>query len=343
VHSAASFRQRRYFAKVLESLGISELEERAYDALLGHGGSSAGELSQTLALNPTAARKLLASLEAKGLVTRSAAGSRRWTATDPEIALEVLILRRREDLERLRLSIPELIEKHRARRSHGAAELVEIVTGREAVARWFVQLQLSARTEILSLDRPPYVTPMVNELELELLGRGIRYRAIYDPEALEIPGELDVLRQVMAAGEQARTVSGLPAKLVIADDRLALMPIRADDPAAGSVVVHGSSLLETLRMFFESLWSQAAPIRFDGSDLAASPDEARADRLPAQVERILPLLAAGLTDRAIAGQLELSPRTFDRRMRELMDALHARTRFQAGALAARRGWLGHDE
>jgi sugar-specific transcriptional regulator TrmB/DNA-binding CsgD family transcriptional regulator len=321
---------------MLEPLGVSEIEERAYDALLERAGLSMTDLTQTLGVSRPVTSRVLSSLEAKGLVGRSAGGGRRYVAAAPDIAIEMLLLRRQEDLERVRLSIPGFLEKHRSSRTSTAEELVEVVTGQEAVGQWFVQLQLSARREVLSLDRPPYVTPMVNEVELDLLGRGIRYRAIYDQEALQIPGQVEVLRQSIAAGEEARTLAGLPAKLAIADDRLALMPIRADDPAAGSVVVHGSSLLDALVMFFENLWNRAVPLRFDDEGL--NPEEREA--LPPGAEEILPLLAAGLKDQVIARQLGLSPRTFDRRMRQLMDALDARTRFQAGLTAAFRGWLG---
>ena len=324
---------------MLEPLGISQVEERAYDALLERAGSSLTDLAQALGVSRPVAKRVLSSLEAKGLVSRSAAGGRRYVAAAPDIAIEMLLLRRQEDLERVRLSIPGFLEKHRSSRTSTAEELVEVVTGQEAVGQWFVQLQLSARREVLSLDRPPYVTPMVNEIELDLLARGIRYRAVYDQEALQISGQVEVLRQSIAAGEEARTLAGLPAKLAIADDRLALMPIRADDPAAGSVVVHASSLLDALVMFFESLWSRAVPLRFDDEGL----NEEEREALPAGAEEILPLLAAGLKDQVIARQLDLSPRTFDRRIRQLMDALDARTRFQAGLTAALRGWLGDRE
>ena len=48
---------------------------------------------------------------------------------------------------------------------------------------------------------------------------------------------------------------------------------------------------------------------------------------------------AGLKDEAAARQLGVSLRTVHRRTSVLMAELDARTRFQAGLLAARRGWL----
>lgn len=54
---------------------------------------------------------------------------------------------------------------------------------------------------------------------------------------------------------------------------------------------------------------------------------------------LLPLLTAGLTDRAIAGHLGWHERTAQCRLRAMMTRLDATTRYQAGYQAIRRGWL----
>ncbi|WP_336204157.1 response regulator transcription factor [Nonomuraea sp. LPB2021202275-12-8] len=94
--------------------------------------------------------------------------------------------------------------------------------------------------------------------------------------------------------------------------------------------MHSSSLLDALVSLFEVLWRSALP-------LPAAPSSGQAD-LPDP--ELFTLLAAGLKDEAVARQLGVSLRTVHRRVSELMDRLGARTRFQAGLLAARRGWWG---
>ena len=54
---------------------------------------------------------------------------------------------------------------------------------------------------------------------------------------------------------------------------------------------------------------------------------------------ILRLLAQGLTDDAVARRVGLAKRTYHRRIDILWSKLGAKSRFQAGALASRRGWL----
>jgi DNA-binding NarL/FixJ family response regulator len=55
--------------------------------------------------------------------------------------------------------------------------------------------------------------------------------------------------------------------------------------------------------------------------------------------RILSLLSDGRSDSTIARESGISLRTVERRVRSLMDRLGAKTRFQAGVQAARRGWI----
>jgi DNA-binding NarL/FixJ family response regulator len=54
---------------------------------------------------------------------------------------------------------------------------------------------------------------------------------------------------------------------------------------------------------------------------------------------LLSLAVAGLTDEAMAHQLNVSRRTIERRLRKIMQCAGATSRVQLGLLAARRGWL----
>ncbi|MEV6046162.1 sigma factor-like helix-turn-helix DNA-binding protein [Streptomyces xanthochromogenes] len=55
--------------------------------------------------------------------------------------------------------------------------------------------------------------------------------------------------------------------------------------------------------------------------------------------QMLTLLVSGLKDEAIARQLGWSVRMMRRRISRLHEELGAANRFQAGVIAARRGWI----
>jgi len=92
--------------------------------------------------------------------------------------------------------------------------------------------------------------------------------------------------------------------------------------------VRAPGLVTLVSELFEQLWLRAAPLDHPDGDGAV--DDRR---------RILELLMSGTKDETIARQLGLSLRTVRRRVADLMDELGARTRFQAGVEAHRRGLL----
>jgi DNA-binding CsgD family transcriptional regulator len=154
-----------------------------------------------------------------------------------------------------------------------------------------------------------------------MLARGVRARAIYSSDALDVPGQLETLEFLMEAGEEARVFPFVPVKLAIADGKIGLAPLRiSEEGLAGAVLVHESPLLDALVMLFELVWQRAAPIgSFEGEAVFGHEEE-----------RILSLMVAGLKDQSIARQLGIGLSTVERRVRAMMQQLGARTRFQAG-------------
>lgn len=320
---------------MLDGLGLSSDQEAVYVALVDMSPATLEEISQRCPGVP--AGQVIADLERAGLVSRLADSPGcgvAYTAAPPDVALELLVRAREQELARARLSVAHLAVRYRqARVSAGPHEVIEVVTTREATALRWEQLQRSARNEVRSFDRPPYVSLDTNSVEEEMLAAGVAYRAVYHPAGLAIPGRPAALRAMIAAGEQARVTESVPVKMFIADNRMALIPLEVGGSAEASLIIRASSMLDTLAALFELVWERAIPVHADG-DLPATGTG------PSQEEAaLLGLLAAGLTDAAIARHLGTHPRTVQRRVRELLDRLDAGTRFQAGLQAVRRGWL----
>ena len=330
---------------MLKAVGLNEQQERVYRALLEFPGEPPAALGARLALSAQEMDAALSSLETLGLVSRGP-GSSSPVPAPPDVAVEALITRRQEELGRARLAAAQLAKTFRSVTRHSPAELVEVIAGREPVRTRFEQLQLGARKEVLVFDKPPYASPIgANKLELEYLGRGVANRSVYDTLSLEVPGQVEWLSEVVPAGEQARVFPGLPLKLAIADRKLGLVPISIEEPSMqeGALLVHPSGLLDALVALLETLWKQSIPIEQallppgEGASAVISPDKGRAPG--PEDRRLLALMAAGLTDEAIARQLGIGSRTVRRRTSALMRALGVQTRFQAGLQAAKRGWL----
>jgi DNA-binding CsgD family transcriptional regulator len=322
---------------VLDGLGLTSDQEAVYAALVDVPSATLQEISRRCPGVP--AGQVIGDLERAGLVSRladSPGSGVSYTAAPPDVALELLARAREQELARARLSVAELAARYRqARVSAGPHEVIEVVTTREATALRWEQLQRSAREQVRSFDRPPYVSSSLdtNPVEEEMLAAGVAYRCVYHPAGFAIPGRPAAMRTMIAAGEQARVTESVPVKMFIADDQMGLIPLEVGGNAEASLIIRASSMLDTLVALFDLVWERAIPIHADG-DLP-SPGTG-----PSQEEAaLLGLLAAGLTDAAIARHLGSHPRTVQRRVRELLDRLDAGTRFQAGLQAVRRGWL----
>jgi sugar-specific transcriptional regulator TrmB len=326
----------------LSILGVGEFEERAYRILLRWPGLTVNGLADRIGSPAGRVRRAVARLEQTGLITRSPVPTPRLLPVAPDAAIEALVRRQESELERIRALATAWVADFRSGRSTGPTELIEVVIGADAVLSRFDQLQRAATEEVQVLDTPPYARaagPDTNAVEFEVLARGVTCKAIYDRAALEqAPNAVTAILRYVAAGEQARVTSELPLKLATFDRRTAFIPQSIDQgDIASAIVVHPCSLLDVLLLVFDQLWRQATPLTAHGS-LRAADEEGTFE--PAEHDRrVLVLLASGMKDEAIARHLGWSYRTTRRRIATLMAALGAETRFQAGLLAARAGWL----
>lgn len=325
---------------VLESLGVSHREEQLYRVLVAQPNLTLGELAHAAGMTPPTAKKTLMQLEEKGLVSRTPEARLRFVPTAPDVALEALIARREEELARAKVEAGRLLEQFRASADYAATTSpVDLVNGYEATRQRVIQVQRSARSEVRIFDRPPYVIPPgPNTEELLLLESGIRYRVIYDETSFDVAGTLDDAKACAAAGEEARVFSGVPIKLIAADRRLAL----THDPRKqlqDVLVVHHSPLLNAVINYFDLLWEQATPLFGEDAGSTSRGDLGGTDIDDIVDRQILAMLSAGAGDEAIARRLGLGARTVRRRLARLMESLQAKTRFQAGVSATKRGWI----
>lgn len=316
----------------LALLGLGDSEERVYEALLNDPGASLADVARAVGLGRTAADAALRDLERAGLLSRVPTRPQRFLPAAPQSAVETLIRKQQETFEAARLQAWHLQERFRlsdrARRS--PLDLIEVVTDVQTIVERMHGMEKEAQQEALAFMLPPFATGTDEGVALtaETLERGVTMRTIYDPEVLELPGELASIRACAGLGEQCR-VGPVPMKMLIVDHRVALVPLRVGDigdrsALEGAIFVNASPLLDALIVLFESLWKQAERLPFDPR--TAVPD----GRLDETDKAIVTLLATGQQDAAIARTLALSHRTVGRRIALMMQRLGVRTRFQLG-------------
>ncbi|MFJ6016341.1 LuxR C-terminal-related transcriptional regulator [Streptomyces sp. NPDC092952] len=318
----------------LQDLGLSAGAEAVYLTLVERGPQTPDELTGgpgPAGVPPGGLWDAVAELSAIGLVSRVGG---RLTAQPPRSVLEA-VAERRARQARIAYESATALSRYWLDHTAGAGyvEVVDTSERRGEVQSW---VHDGAVSQVRALSIGPVGggerTPEVGPGTLDALGRGVAYRVVYSVDILQDPKALDVAHACVARGEQARVFPDVALNLLVCDDRFAVVSVAAPNRTGHhSVVVQPSGLLDGLVGVFESYWQLAVPLPRAGEAVTseAGPEE----------RQLLSCLSAGLTDESIAREFKVSERTVARRIARLQEMLGAKTRFQLGVQASRRGWL----
>jgi DNA-binding CsgD family transcriptional regulator len=325
----------------LAVLGLSDDQQRVYEALATSARRRAEDLADALELTVAQVATALEKLVRLGLAVADPGEEASVSAAPVELAVDALVRSQQTALDRAQSFSRELAERAaRSKEVHRPEQLVSVVVGREAMGSISQQLESSARVEVLSLERPPYLAPLsgegegINPQQQLKMAAGVTYRTIFDQSVLDDARIVGRIRRDTAAGEEGRVLAKLPLKLVVVDRQFALLPLLGgtdgDQPAM--LMIRPSVLVDSLVALFEALWQAASPLRLEASTDAMDPEERDA-------RTVVGLLAAGLSDTRIAHTMGISERTVRRKVATALQLLGAETRFQAGLRAKEAGWV----
>ncbi|WP_258534470.1 helix-turn-helix transcriptional regulator [Streptomyces sp. PT12] len=320
---------------------IDAVTVRVYQLRVTHPTDLASQLAARAGLtvdDVSAAEERLAQL---GLLQQSPGGG--WVAISPESAADALLAPFEQDILERRIAMAATRERLHslsgdyleARSLRFARSSVEVVRGLDNIRAVIDDL---ARTCVTSLDalapgggQSEAAIGAATPLDLELLGRGIRIRSLFQHSARRHRPTVHYAELITAAGARVRSAGVLPSRMQIYDRSCAVLPLDPHDTAAGAALVRDPSVLGFLCQLFDQCWDEG--VEFTEQEAEQGPE-------PTGLEReVLMLLAAGRTNDEIAERLGLAQRSISRLVAQLMDRLDATNRFQAGVRAAARGWL----
>lgn len=161
--------------------------------------------------------------------------------------------------------------------------------------------------------------------DLAALQRGVRMRVIYQHSARADLTARAYVKRIAAAGAEVRTTNQLPGPFVLFDRKVSFIP----EESGGALELSNPAIAQLLYGIFEFVWDSGQPYAATEAGYEGISDDILQD--------ITRLLAAGLTDDAIARRLGLSVRACRRHIARLLRSLDAVSRFQAGTRAASAG------
>ncbi|WP_326567923.1 DNA-binding response regulator [Amycolatopsis rhabdoformis] len=160
--------------------------------------------------------------------------------------------------------------------------------------------------------------------------QGRRARKIYLPSVLLDEASAEHLRQLRELGAEIRISEREINETIILDGRLAILAAEVTPDGRTFTVLSRPDLVNGISSLFEAAWRSSTDI---------SAFEARFAELRRNTPQLLDLLLSGCTDETAARTMGVGLRTYRRYVAELMAALGATSRFQAGARAKEAGLL----
>jgi DNA-binding CsgD family transcriptional regulator/sugar-specific transcriptional regulator TrmB len=326
---------------MLQGFGLDSISESVYRAILADPDTKAADLAARLGLEEHQVRAAVERLTRMSLLRPPLENPKGLCPVSPDIALEALIkrqeaalIRQQSQIAESRAAIAVLAAEFEVAR-HMSGDILERLVGIEAIRERLVQLARNARHEFLSLmpNGAQSAKSMVasRPLDEQMLERGVEVRTIYLDTIDRDPATSGYARWLMWLGGQVRTLPVLPIRLIIVDRKVAMVPVDPQQTALGAVLVHGEGVVKALCTLFDLTWERARDF--------GAPRIRDQHGLTGQERELLRFLYQGHTDEVVARKLGISTRTGRRITAALMERLGARSRFQAGARAAERGWL----
>jgi sugar-specific transcriptional regulator TrmB len=329
----------------LADLGFTGEQERVYLALLAAPHSDLASLADQTRLDEEELRNVLDALSEFGVIRITSAG---LSVLDPMVGLGQLIeqvedrlLARYRLVSGLRAEV-SVLQASFARAPKPADESeVERIEGVKAVRERITELSFFARDYICAIHPggPQSLESLEasRPLDMRSIRRRLQLRLVHEEQVLDDEINRSYLRELVMLGVGVRLIGQAHGRMLIFDGQAAVVPMDPQDSKRGALIVRHPALVAGLQDLFEQVWESARELPPDPLGTAVPAEDT--GPIPDQDRRLLVMLASGVTDETAAREIGMSVRHLRRRMSRLMSMLGAKSRFEAGVEAARRGWL----
>ncbi|MFF4230638.1 LuxR C-terminal-related transcriptional regulator [Streptomyces sp. NPDC001820] len=242
-------------------------------------------------------------------------------------AYEARLAGERHRLARLRDQILVLAAEHE-RMNGEAAPPLQRLTSLDEVRDTLTQLAITCRQEVLAAQpggpRPEDVLSEATERDLDLLGRGVQLRTLYQYSARFDPKTARHATLLTSKGAEIRTITGGLTRFLVFDREAAVVPLPGHE--YGALVIRSEPMCAFAGDLFDLLWARSEPID-------QSRDRPFVQGLSDQTKQaIMSLLIQGADDRAVSRALGISVRTCQRHVSDIMAKVGAESRLQLGYL-----------
>jgi len=237
---------------------------------------------------------------------------------------------RREQLEQGRRAIADLVTGLHTNPRSRNTQVADVSWGAHEIKARTQALTSAASSEVVAMSAPGAV--LLDGPALPgWCADGVCCRLAFATGRGLDPVRDRWLHDLAADGAEVR-IGQVPTSALIIDSATVALPVcdTASGQTVGLATLRLPSAVTAVVELFERVWADSFPL---------AETYAREGAVTTRERDLLDLLVAGATDQSAAYRLGVSVRTVRRMVADLMIRLGARSRFEAGARAAERGWL----
>ena len=254
--------------EILTDFGLTQREAKIYNALLYRKTATMKELKKLSDVAQNKIYDIVANMVNNGLIIQNGSGKvRTYRISNPKDSLKPLLNKHRESLKSFEDFYEECLELYQ----NGISELqphefIEVIHGNENVHRKYLEVLNSAKTEILSITKPPYASHSKELFEIQyaayykFVARGGKDRGIF--EMCDDPDDriLFMIEDSHQKNENFRIGYNLPPKMFIFD-RTVLLTMNIDKYSKlsefTSTVIRDKTTVDFYYEMFDSLWEKS--------------------------------------------------------------------------------------
>jgi sugar-specific transcriptional regulator TrmB len=230
--------------KVLNKLGFSQNEIKAYLTLNDHGSTKAGRVAKLAKIDRSSCYNALTSLIERGMVSYVLIGKVKWfQATGPKRILEYL----REQEDDIKSVLPELEERHKRAKIEGQVRLFKGIRGVKSI---FLDIARTGQdnyvfgSEGQFSERIPEFATQFDRLKKE---NGVKTKMILRKGRKELDKKTSEHRVLS-------NISESPAVTNIYGDKIAII-IWTDEPEG--ILIENAAAAKAYKSYFDFMWKNA--------------------------------------------------------------------------------------
>lgn len=260
-------------ANELADFGLTKTQAKTYITLTALGAASASEISALSKIRREEIYRITPKLEKHGIITRKLKKPRKFSAIQPETAIQLLIKNKlknmKEEIDKLKQKEAELVSKLKTIELPTQRDncSIEVIPKSDNLIMKLIDMAQNAKRQIdalASLENLKYGYINYPKSLKEKLAETIKVRIITENHTPDVFIK-EIIQYSKASNNRIklRQVEELPFTLIIVDDSEAIWGgLHSKNQNAQSLWTNDPTQIGILKTAFESLWQKSSDIEF---------------------------------------------------------------------------------